>query len=135
MEGGIKMKTYATWEAIKMLTEDSKLKFEDRNTGSRVLMARKEEGNCASIVIKTTGFYNNKLLLQNEWVLVQQPVSFTEAVKASYKGKTIYCVLPQSEYAYISKIDKLESLTDSNGNGLSTQEILEGKWYIKEDEE
>ena len=130
MEGGIKMKTYKTWEAIKMLTENHSLKFTvyPKDLSISVNNGGDIEWNYGDIFRLTEPMLNYK------WVLAQQPVSFMEAVKASYKGKTIYCVLPQSEYAYISKIDKLESLTDSNGNGLSTQEILEGKWYIKEDE-
>ncbi len=65
---------------------------------------------------------------------IQQPVSFMEAIKASREGKIIKVDTGIRIYTYYPKDDELCELTakESNG-GLSVYEILEGKWYIHED--
>ncbi|MBY6948398.1 hypothetical protein [Clostridium botulinum] len=68
------------------------------------------------------------------FIPIQQPVSFMEAIKASREGKIIKVDTGTRIYTYYPEDDELCELTakESNG-GLSVYEILEGKWYIHED--
>jgi hypothetical protein len=114
-----------TWEMIKMLTENPKLKFKLVGTG---------------IGENTVGITNNKIvwtdiscmprlvltfstLTKNEWKLIQEPVTWQEAIQAWIDGKTIYTIDEDGietelkgvvEEAYFMKIE----FTDS-------------KWYIE----
>lgn len=88
---------------------------------------------------------NNKYLIvedngQHYWSAemfepVEKPVSFMEAIKAFNKGKTIKCEL---EYGEVIKyeIDEYNkgSLVDEEGGAITSYEILEGKWFVEEDE-
>lgn len=128
------MKTYKTWEAIKMLAENPKLKFK-----------------CCRATMQCTGGYldgtfgavrgiNGNIPMSGEWSLVQQPVRFIEAVNAYDKGKSIYCQLKDEKYFYIPNDDTKCGrtgyvLTDNGGSAVSTGEIFHGTWYIGEPEE
>ena len=66
---------------------------------------------------------------------IQQPVSFMEAIKASQEGKTIWVNVEDKTYTYYpnprdKQFDELRA-KETRG-GLSTYEILNGKWYIKD---
>lgn len=70
-----------------------------------------------------------------EWEKVQEPVDFMEAMKAYRDDKTIYCLLEDTKYTYNpSDTGRLDTVYDQCNDGLSLEEILDGKWYIKEDE-
>lgn len=132
------MKKYKTWEVIKMLEENPKLKFE----------AAEELGEEKTISIK-----NNRICWggkdrfplyvligkkATEWTLVQEPVSFMEAVKAYGKGKTINCECQNDVFHYIPKYAEEDQANwnDLLANGefqITSYEILNGKWYIEED--
>jgi len=137
-EGERKLKT---WEMIKALTENPKLKF------------KSEDGHIASIF--RTNFqleYRNhnsnaggniRLLTEggfkaDEWELVPQPVSFTEAVKAAIEGKRPTIVLEGLRYTLIAE----KSLRDigywllfncENGttHSISTG-MIDGLWTIED---
>ena len=68
--------------------------------------------------------------LNAKFIPIQKPVSFMEAIKARYEGKTIKVVLCNNERIYK---DNSAGLKDQNGGYLTPLEILEGKWYIEEE--
>lgn len=139
------MKKYKTWEAIKMLTENPKLKFKLIEEESDALLE-------ASGVLTADGtelragylYYTNgtkyprtaigEVSIEDEWELVQQEVPFIEAIKAFSKGKTIYDI-GNKKNIYNPNIvtDPCLSLVDRNDNPITSDEILNGHWYIKED--
>lgn len=70
------MKTYKTWEAIKMIEENRELKFEDKN---RRILASENDG---SLVCRYVGTRSLIDLLQS-WTLVQKPVTYMEAINSN----------------------------------------------------
>jgi hypothetical protein len=71
-----------------------------------------------------------------KFILIQQPVSFMEAIKASQEGKVIKVNIGARTYTYYPRDYKWVGLIAKGTlEGLSTYEILEGKWYIEESEE
>lgn len=136
------MKKYKTWEALKLLTENPKLKFEDCNTNARILIAEEPTSIVNKVTIKNERPFNNNLLLQNNWILVQQPVSFMEAIEAYEKGKIVNCQVENKIFKYNPyKANGAEifgdggfEITDIKGNTITTIEILRGKWLIEEGE-
>ncbi|KAA8676168.1 hypothetical protein [Clostridium sp. HV4-5-A1G] len=72
--------------------------------------------------------------LSSKFRLVNEPVSAKEAFKAFEEGKTIYCILLDKKYEYSSEISGLlESKTRHGFMGISVEEILYGKWFIREE--
>lgn len=69
------------------------------------------------------------------FIPIQQPVSFMEAIKAYSKGKTIE--VNTKSYSTLYKPAERNSmgdeLLDEDGEVINLKEILEGKWYIQED--
>lgn len=132
------MKTYEINEAIKMLKENGELKFKiTGNICTQILYV--DEG---SILTKCGGCSGSKscsLRISDKWDLVQQPVSFMEAVKALNEGDTIYC---QYTCDYINEKNKpFKHTYEPQSNGKIWDErnesptlwmILNGKWYIEE---
>lgn len=132
------MKKYKTWEVIKMLTENPELKFEwtkqvmpgsyiQVENGIVVWSGRNQQGN---------SMYT---CLDDEWALVQQPVTFIQAIKAYAEGKTIRCeyISPDKhniENIYKPSGMKISCLKDENCKmAVSDYEILNGTWYIEGD--
>ena len=72
----------------------------------------------------------NDFIINTKFIPLQNPVSFIEAIKARYEGKTIKVVLRNNERIYK---DNSAGLIDQNGGYLTPLEILEGKWYIEEE--
>ncbi len=77
----------------------------------------------------------SKTLLNAKFIPIPNPVTFIEAIKASQEGKTIYVNVEDRTYTYYpnprdKKFDELRA-KETRG-GLSTYEILNGKWYIKD---
>lgn len=114
-----------TWEMIKMLTENPKLKFAD------------PEGNIAMIdqfyVLRWQGQGNGRPVNINirheNWQLVPEPVPVWEAIKAYMEGKTVTCWCKQK----CKKADGCEySKTGSDPKDFCKAGILEGTWYIEE---
>lgn len=119
------MKTYKTWEVIKMLSENPTLKFADEF--GRVIENYTGE-------IKVT--FNNEqsiLNIDEKWTLKQEPVSFMEAVEAYKNKRNIYCIVDGCRYYYVPiDLDDYYGLIDTTDTAVSAKEILEGKWYIEE---
>lgn len=75
------MKTYRTWEALKMLTENRNLKFKSSSNG---ILKRVHD------VPKVNDYSGNKellLYLTTDWTLVQEPVTFMEAINSKKRIK------------------------------------------------
>jgi hypothetical protein len=63
-------------------------------------------------------------------------IDFIAAIKEYENGKYIFCVCPDGrEYHYIKKSENkyIEMISEETSSGISSIEILEGKWYIEED--
>lgn len=60
--------------------------------------------------------------------IVEKEVSFMEAVKAFKEYKAIKCFYAEKEYFYNGENEWC--FIDNNGDSVSPDEILEGKWYI-----
>jgi len=137
------MKKYSTSEAIAMLEKNPKLVFEgevrvcgDIKTGKKVRMW---VNSCHEIQID--GFSVGArygLNTNDEWELIQQPVSFMEAAKAYSEGKTIRCEIDGRTYIYepnsdTEAADNMGYCFQEKGDSeswVTTCEILNGKWYI-----
>ena len=134
------MKTYKTWELLKMAEENyapDDRKREYINAGGTTV----NFGMCGS----GRGLFSNKFVLRadltnEEWTLVQQPVTFMEAAKAFNRGLIVRC-----EYINFDdrlNVDKKEKLTltfrQGGENGcmdateLTFYLCTTGKWYIEE---
>ena len=146
------MKKYKTWEVIKMLTENPTLIFKLENTGYGMAKIRKMiirngyfhcvsyNHDCDRIEYSLgQGNFNGNIDISSEWTLVQEPVSFMEAIKAYHEGKTIRCEYVEEEFIYEPTEEKKVSeqigfiIRDCDFSSVCTGEILEGKWYIEED--
>lgn len=69
------------------------------------------------------GFLNAKFI-----PIVEKEVSFMEAIKAFKEYKAIKCFYAEKEYFYNGENEWC--FIDNNGDSVSPDEILEGKWYI-----
>lgn len=122
------MKTYRTWEAIKMLTENRNLKFKNVNKALKGEILKRVYD-----VAQVNDCSENKILLiylTSNWELIQEPVTFMEAIKAYCEGKTI-CVIYESIKTYYHPTR--DAKHDGFHNSVLAIEILEGKWFIGED--
>jgi hypothetical protein len=73
--------------------------------------------------------------LSSKFMLVNEPVDRMTAFRAFEQGKAIYCILLDKKYEYSSEISGLlESKTRHGFMGISVEEILYGKWFIKGDD-
>lgn len=129
------MKTYKAWEAIKAIEENEKLEFK----------------NECGLVIKYEDFVIRFFrgdknverygIPDGEWTLIQNPVTFMEAIKAYNEGKTIKCTWLEegSEQSCFYKPQEIfgnysfSELIDNDRAIITQTEILKGKWYIEED--
>jgi hypothetical protein len=137
-------KKYKTSEAIAMLEKNQKLRFvvsdDPLASGHKFLTV----GASKRLECTTTKFsLNNEVFLDTEWELVQQPVSFMDAVKAYSEGKTIRCeFIGYNGKKYTTIYDdkkensKYNQLVDNNSDVVSDpvccEEILNGTWYVEE---
>lgn len=133
-------KTYKTWELLRMADEydnyDKPLierpKFRNPNTNQIVTFINCIDGK--GIGTKEGMLITIKGLANREWELVQEPVSFMEAVKAYAEGKTIRCErkLDITIYDPNNRIHNPQWLVDNNRNPICSHEILNGQWFIEE---
>jgi len=78
------------------------------------------------------------LNLSIEWELVQQPIPFLEAVKAYSEGKTIRCEWGnglRSVYKNGTMVKALIEITFGVKIPICPKEILQGVWYMEDDNE
>jgi hypothetical protein len=127
MKGDKEMKKYRTSEAIAMLAEKPELRFKSQ-LGNEIYVD--ECGNIRWQETETTmGDIAdlNHLFMKNMWELIQQPVSFMEAVKAYSEGKTIRCELDGDTMVYAPKITNDEYYVIN----ACIREVLRGVWFVE----
>jgi len=137
------MKEYQTWEVIKMITENTNLRFQALSFMDKKIIPKFLRLDTETNVIICTAevSYNDCLYYDQMWILIEKPVSFVEAVKAYVKGKAIKCKLGDTDYKYINRRNFIGDTygyyikNDNNviNNDITTAEILNGKWFIEED--
>jgi hypothetical protein len=135
------MKKYTLLEALNMLKQDHDLVFKivQEEALCNQMISSNVIGNVMVSCQGCQGRTNCPLQFKDMWTLEARPVSFMEAVKARKKGKKIYCKLEDSSHTFFPPInlekDEMDEIEDADGFTLTTEMVLEGKWYIKEDEE
>lgn len=118
-------KEYSLDEAIKMLKVNSKLKFETvGQNDSSILYADMDTLRC----IDKKNKIETHIYLTDKWILVQQPVSFIEAINS---GKQIRCE-GWTEYRYMS-LECVINVLNVEADEEEQRKAINGKWYIKED--
>lgn len=122
------MKKYKTWEAIKMLSENPNLKFQltDKNHHYSYLYIDTD-----IIEFKNYDKVSIAININDEWELIQEEVGILDAIKAFKLGKTIYCLYNQDKFIYDSNYYELKN---NYGLSITYNEILNGHWYIQEDD-
>jgi len=133
-----------TWEMLKELTENPKKNkiFEAKNKfGDRYQMLRDGAGYFELTVFNTdgksissdvpAGGFNGNIHQDYNWKEVPQEVTWQEAVQAWANGGKVSCRLDDWTYTYEGNVEyPFKGLEDSDGDGISAEEILQGKWYI-----
>lgn len=127
------MKVYQAWEVVKMLTDNPNLIFQSSESSTVLRQANdqnmlvNQHGNIALLNLKST------------WNLVNEPVSFIEAIKAYNSAKTIKCTWVEDEKEYNTfynphgnKTDWGYAVRSEQGYSIDTGLILHGKWFIEE---
>ncbi|WP_291568617.1 hypothetical protein [Clostridium sp. UBA2485] len=124
------MKTYKTWEVIKVLTENPNRVFIDET--KRTLKITYGDITLYSCDGRNIG--THWLKTDCKWRMKETEVSFLEAIKAYNKGKDIYCETKLHRIKYrAGDLGEGGKVLDEYGRAVSIREILEGKWYIEED--
>jgi hypothetical protein len=126
--------TLTTWEMIKALTENPKLKAKSEMGN---IIFTKEccdkryfycEGELKSQPISQHG---SNLPIDGKWTLIQpepSPVPVLEAAKAYKEGKTITCEWMGRKYTY--NPSDSSCFIDNKGTSVCVGEILDGIWHI-----
>lgn len=134
------MKTYKTWEVIKMLSENPKLKFKKHSPGNSIVLGAKVIGFSSFLKLCRTDFtdktLDNSMKLDEEWTLIQEPVGFMKAVQSGKKIKVEHEAIKHFELKctseYLTLFVVVEELA-KNLDSISLREIItEGKFYIEE---
>jgi hypothetical protein len=139
------MKKYKTWEVIKMLTDNPKLRFKNERmkgilgvgVSHEIIWLHYEtndENRKFTMAHNPDSEYAKGNLI-DEWTLVQQPIPFLEAVKAYAEGKTtIRCKSSIGTKRYKYQGCTNSPMLDENGIAVSHLEILEGTWFVEVDQ-
>lgn len=124
------MKTYKTWEVIKMITENPNLKFRTYCSDA----FKSENGYIVFENIDCIDGFDGNFTGNEEWTLVQEPVDFMTAVKSGKKIKVEH--LNAEGFEFSNKYETLFVIFEELGkhlDSISIREILtEGKFYIEE---
>lgn len=135
--GGKIMAEYTLGQVIDKLGRNRNLKFkhvaeEPYRIDKGAVIALDKEGY---IVNQEGEPILSNFSLGSKFRLVNEPVSFTEAIKAFIEEKIIYCELKGNKCRYIPLEDDIfHPLWDKNQNTITAEEILHGKWFIEEGE-
>lgn len=130
------MKQYKGWEIAKMICEG---KLKDGDTIQNEMNIKFKISDESLIFDGDFGTNRKGHEAFSSWLsnksslfkIIQQPVSFVEAIKAYSTGKNIRCEYEGNSCFYNTGI----TLVDSKGRPILTREILGGKWYIEESED
>jgi hypothetical protein len=137
VEGERKLKT---WEMIKALTDNPKLKFKSEDgfiasTREKILRlkyADRSSGVDGNIRLLTEGAFK-----ADEWELVPQSITFTEAVKAAIEGKRPTIVLEGLKHTLIAEkslrdIGYWLTVKSENGTAHSISTgMIDGMWTVE----
>lgn len=135
----IKIKTYKTWEAIKMLTENNKLKFKLKDKDNTPILSN------GTLFASQFGFihanfpenakmeFQGNVSIDARWTLIQKPVNFKEAIRSWADGKTVKCTHCGRTFIYVGLKHKV--MVDEKGEPLSKADINYGTWYIEQPNE
>ena len=136
------MKSYKTWEVIKMLTENPKLKFQDnyKQEISIINGTLSYEKTKSPFVLNIVNYVNenNSTTIGTievlKWNLVQEPVPFMEAIAHMQKGG----IARQRGLKYYFSGGTLFggnfAGNERNGCGVNFKEyMLENNWIIEEE--
>lgn len=144
MENSNKPKTYKTWEVIKMLSENPKLRFRDCSYETVVIVGTGKGSLGTSFLEVCESSFGDKTLdgnvdLESEWTLIQQePVDFMTAVKSGKRIRIEHELLRKDyfDFDFITEYKELSTILEELGKKfLSTyieRIITEGKFYIEE---
>ncbi|KJS85015.1 MAG: hypothetical protein JM58_09630 [Peptococcaceae bacterium BICA1-8] len=126
------MKIYKMWEVIKMLSENPKLKFNLAKDTDGAFVAIGEKGRLVwdgfEQQLKPVIFFIN-----DEWKLIQQPVTWQEAFEAGLQGKRIKV---EGQYLTYSNFNSLHyALHYLVERPTYFEALMRDKWYIEEDEQ
>ena len=120
-----KVKTYKTWEVIKMLTENPKLKFKNKEGYGAAI--------CGDMFNITGGTdVSRRFHIYDEWELAQEPVSFMEAVNNALENCSKIKNEKWNEYYTINQLFQKLSY---GYNDEYLKILLNGKWLTQEEEE
>ena len=88
------MRTYKTWEVVKILMENPRLRFEAKINKKKSNMWIDTDGDLAMDVVKTAPDYpiTDNEWLNAEWQLIETPVTWQEALQALIDGKRVKCI-------------------------------------------
>ena len=119
------MRTYKTWEVIKILMENPRLRFEAKINKKKSNMWIDTDGDLAMDVVKTAPDYpiTDNEWLNAEWHLVETPVTWQEALQAWAEEKTVICKFNDINEEYIC-------FSNDYGTHLTRYQILYGQWFI-----
>ena len=126
------MKTHSLLNVLLKLKTNRPIKF--RRISDGLIISADEKGD----LNWESGY--KKFNFDDKFELVQEPVTFQEAVKAFAEGKTIRCELEGvGEYCDTYKRDGLSNIggydvQNVNGVAVGSTEILNGRWFIKEED-
>ncbi|WP_443660539.1 hypothetical protein [Clostridium algidicarnis] len=115
------MKTYKTWEVIKMLSENNDLEFKT-NIGN---VSLKEIDGYGEIIAweDETPLEINAYTLGFTWELVQHPVDFITAINNGERIKSAY----SDDYNSVEEtMSLLGGLTEK-----TVLKVLNGEWFIE----
>ncbi|MFR4584670.1 hypothetical protein [Clostridium cadaveris] len=127
------MKTYKTWEVIKMLSENPNLKF--RTYCSDVF--KSENGYIVFENIDCIDGFDGNFTGNEEWTLIQEPVDFMTAVKSGKKIKVEHILASHLDITkkYLTLKNLLDTLCYSYPSDAICDILTEGKFYIEEQED
>jgi hypothetical protein len=126
------MKKYKTSEAIAMLGKNPELQFEGIGKKARLSIGKLGYIHYVSHVLSNN--LSDNVKPEDEWELIQQPVPFMEAVKAYSEGKTIRCE-SQNYNTRTYKPNGTDKLIDQHRIAITTHEIINGTWYVEDNNE
>lgn len=124
------MKTYKTWEVYKMLTENPNLKFKDQ--AGYYLVIEDDFFTLKDVDNYEVDYVANGI--NDIWTLVQEPLSFMEAVESGKKIKANHGLLKGSVLSSCyNPINVFMSRVANLYNKEDVKKILtESEFYIEE---
>lgn len=119
------MNTYKTWEVVKILMDNPRLRFEAKINKKKSNMWIDTDGDLAMDVVKTAPDYpiTDNEWLNAEWQLIETPVTWQEALQAWAEEKTVICKFNDINEEYIC-------FSNDYDTHLTRYQILYGQWFI-----